>query len=285
MNTNVSFNSWAKFSSWQSVSPPSRPAKWQLSEVEKTIENLPRSKPVAVLGSTIEFRDLLAEMGFEKVFVFERNKGFFDYITPYAKNKDRLSEVMIEGNWIDTLPQYDNFFYAILSDLTSGNIPYASRDKFYKGVSGALIDGGVYVDRVLTNETSYYSLDELVKKYSHMQINNHSVNSFNCEVLFCSTLLNNSNVVDSSKFYDYLLSLGDKRINSFVKACYDITPRDCKWWYGKPWKQEFNRYTRYFDVCSTVAEPAYSEYYGRARLMISEKKHELSGKMIRAKIS
>lgn len=267
-------NSWANYTSWQDVTPPSRPAKWQLKTIRSVIQKYARNKAVAVLGSTIEYRDLLSELGFNNVFVFERNMAFFNYITPFAKTS--LNERVVEGDWLETLPLYKNYFYIILSDLTSGNIPYDLRDSFYRSISEALTVDGLYIDRILTNAAPYYELDYLLKKYSHKKITNHSINTFNCEMLFCSTLLNNKTVVDSSKIYDQLLSLNNDHISSFVYACYNITPRDCMWWYGNSWDRERLRYKQYFTILNTMDEPVNSPYYKHASLIISRKYNRIT---------
>jgi len=263
-------NSWSKYKSWQSVIPPSRPAKWQIEECRSALETIPRNIDIAVLGSTIEFRELLAEMCFENVFIFERNRSFYDYITPFAKT--RLHEHLIEGNWLDTLNKYAGEFGVVFSDLTSGNISYEDRDIFYKGICRSMSPKGVFIDRVLTKPFDFIELHKLIKKYSTLNVNNQTVNSFNCEVLFCSSLLNNENqTVNTTKFYDYLIQLKIPQITNFVLACYEITPRNCVWWYSKDWPDELAQYEKYFDIIKSIDEPESSEYHGRAKLFISNK--------------
>jgi hypothetical protein len=263
-------NTWSNYKSWQSVAPPSRPAKWQIEECRSVLENIPKNTDIAVLGSTIEFRELLARMGFENVFIFERNKSFYDYITPFAKT--RLHEHFIEGNWLNTLNKYAGTFGVIFSDLTSGNISYEDRDIFYKGISRSMLPNGVFIDRVLTKPFDFIELQKLIQKYSTLNINNRTVNSFNCEVLFCSSLLNNEDhTVDTTKFYDYLIQLNIPQITNFVFACYEITPRNCVWWYSKDWFDELDQYEKYFTIIKSIDEPESSEYYRRAKLFISSR--------------
>jgi hypothetical protein len=193
-------NSWSKFRNWQSVVPPSRPADWQIEMCRKSLSRLPKIDKVAVLGSTIEYREMLVSSGYENVYVFDRNKDFYNYITPFVKTK--LNEVFVRGNWIDTIFDFAGEFDVVLSDLTSGNISYAHR----------------------------------------------------------------------RRFYDALLSFGIPRIKEFVFACYDITPRDCVWWYSKPWSEEIGLYERYFVIDKIYDEPSAGEYYGRAKFLISSKR-------------
>lgn len=270
MNMNE-VNSWSKYISWQSVTPPSRPNKWQIDICRDYLMDKPKTNKIAVLGSTIEYRELLAELGFKHVYVFERNKSFFKYITPFSKYE--LHETYIDGNWLNTIKKYNREFSNILSDLTSGNIPYSYRDAFYRNISSSLTTDGVFIDRILTMPIKFIDLNILIDKYSKMEISNRTINSFNCEVLFCSTLLeNDKKIVDSSCFYDYLLALGIPRITDFVKACYEITPRDCIWWYSKSWDIEKANYEKYFNIEESYNEPVDSEYYGRAKLFISKRR-------------
>lgn len=270
MNTD-DINSWSKYKSWQLVTPPSRPANWQLNICRHILLNKPKSSKIAVLGSTIEYRDLLAELGFNRVYIFERNEEFYHYITPFAKNE--LHECLILGNWLDTLKTFVDYFDAILSDLTSGNISYNCRDTFYSGINNSLTTTGMYIDRLLTKSQPFVDLSILLEKYASLPVTNASVNSFNCEVLFCSTLLDNEkHVVDTDRFYDYLLGLNIPRISEFVMACYEITPRDCIWWYNQNWKVEKQQYSKFFDVVDVFDEPDDSEYYGRVKFFISKRR-------------
>jgi hypothetical protein len=170
---------------------------------------------------------------------------------------------------------FEGKFDIILSDLTSGNIPYAERYKFYNGINTSLSAGGIFIDRILTKPISFIDLNYLIDKYSNLEINNKTVNSFNCEMLFCSTLLDNKrSIIKTSLFYDTLCSLNVPRITEFVKACYSITPRDCVWWYSKNWIEELMTYERFFSLKKIYDEPKTSEYYGRAKLIISHKRGE-----------
>lgn len=270
MNTR-DINSWAHFDSWQSVTPPSRPDGWQLDIIRRTIKDIPVSGDIAVLGSTIEFRTLLAGLGYRNVFVFERNQSFYEYISAYMQSD--YSETFVSGNWLDTLFDYPNRFALILSDLTSGNLNYSSRSRFYQGIAQALLPEGIFIDRILTKPCPFIPLEKLLEKYGSLEVSNATVNLFNCEVLFCSTLLDNDqNIVDSNAFYDRLLNLSIPRISEFVQACYEITPRDCLWWYSKPWNSEKKVYETYLKILQAYDEPRASAYHKRCQLLISRRK-------------
>jgi hypothetical protein len=267
-------NSWVKYKTWHLVKPPSRPDIWQLDICRNTLLSLPRLKNVAVLGSTIEYRELLAEMDSINVFVFDRNRSFYDYSIQFIKKC--IKETFVDGNWLETLFEYVGFFDVVLSDLTSGNIPYEHRETFYKGIADSMSKNAIFIDRLLSKRKPFLNIDELIKKYSNLPVSNDTVNNFNCEVLFCSTLLNNKEmIVDSSVIYDYLLDLNIPQITDFVIACYDITPRDCVWWYSQPWDIEWQLYTNFFCILEEYHEPINSDYYGRTKLLISSSKRYL----------
>jgi hypothetical protein len=271
MNTKE-INSWAKFKTWQLVKPPSRPDKWQLEICRETLLNLSKLQNVAVLGSTIEYRDLLAELGGINVFVFDKNKNFYEYITKFTKQS--LKETFVEGDWLETLKNYTGYFNVVLSDLTSGNISYDQRETFYQRIVRSMSEEAVFFDRLLAKPIPFLNLQELIKKYKKLSVSINTVNSFNCEVLFCSSLLDNAEqIVDSTVFYDYLLDLNIPQITNFVNACYDITPQDCVWWYSQPWDMERQLYNKYFYINREYEEPVQSEYFGRAKLLISSKRY------------
>ena len=138
---------WDALVDWRYVLPPSRPAYWQLEITRRFLRTRNRREPVAVLGSTPEFRDLLAEMEFRSVYIFEKNLQFHKRMKQFRCYENR--EQLVRGDWLQTLPDYANTFCAILSDLTSGNLPYNKRDSFYRLISRALRPGAAFIDKVL----------------------------------------------------------------------------------------------------------------------------------------
>lgn len=261
-------NSWSRFTSWQNVTPPSRPSETQIMLCRKHLEGIARSCPVAVLGSTIEYREMLANMGFNSVTIFEKNVDFYNYITPFARCS--LKETLVAGDWLESLFNYHKYFDVVLSDLTSGNIPYQFRDTFYAGISKSLTPNGLFLDRILTKPIPFIPLSDLITKYKFLEVDNRTTNSFNCEVIFCSDLLDNEqHIVDTNIFYDKLFVIDIPRISEFVKACYNITPRNCTWWYSIDWSTESLLYEKYWNIQKTYDEPTSSEYFDRVKLIIS----------------
>ncbi len=261
---------WSSITTWNLVLPPSRPDIWQLEIIQEYLEKKDNITAIAVLGSTVEFRDLLSDIGAKNIYVFEKNKEYYAKTNSYRVYDNE--EKTIWGDWLNTIKRYDRCFDIILSDLTSGNIKYEDRDIFYKSISSALKEDGIFIDRILTNPDGLLDINELINKYNKLPINLKTVNDFNCEAVFCSSLLSEPKILDTTKIYQFLLGLKDPRITKFVESCYDITPRKCIWWYGIDWEEEKKTYNNYLDTLKVYEEPNNSAYHGRCKLFINKKR-------------
>lgn len=227
-------DNWDLMRHWSLVLPPSRPSASQLSKIRTTLQEAPKTGAVAVLGSTPEFRDLFHELGFPNIFVFDRNQRFYDAMSSYRVYRN--AETFVRGDWLDTLPRFANRFDCILSDLTSGNVPYVLREQFYLAIEMALAPSGYFFDKVLTHERPLLLVDDLMKKYALLPMNLLHINYFSSEMLFCSELLGHDAIVDSSRFYATLDRLvTNERVRAFAQHAKDITPPGCRWWYGRSW--------------------------------------------------
>ena len=219
---------------WELVLPPSRPSQQHLEWFRKHLGELRADDPIAILGSTPELRDLLALLGFRNIHVLERNVEFL------AK-MDRLRvrqtpETVLQGDWMQTLPHCSGRFAAVLSDLTSGNIPYEQRNEFYSLVAESLQPGGMFCDKLLSYPIPHERLDELLDKYENAPLNLDTVNRFNCEVFFCSELLTAFGRVDTSLFYDHLRAMSPgPTIRAILDRLPLVTPSGMTWDYGRPW--------------------------------------------------
>jgi hypothetical protein len=254
-------DNWDLMESWYLVLPPSRPSASQLAHIRSQIANVNRDLPVAVLGSTPEFRDLLHESGFARIFVLDRNASFYE-----AMSETRIyrnAETFVNGDWLDTLPTLNKMFAVVLSDLTSGNIPYDDRAQFYEGIDRALLEGGVFFDKVLTHSDRLLSVDALIEKYSALPLNLLHINTFSSEMLFCSELIELSQIVDSTLFYRILDGrIKNERVKTFAKQAKKITPPGCKWWYGRKWVELESDYCPQLTRISEAEDEQSSPYYG-----------------------
>lgn len=251
---------WNLMTNWNYVLPPSRPSDRQLHDIALHCSKVKKDADVAVLGSTMEFRDLLFELGFENIFVFERNNDFYEFTcnNRIFKNKEQL----VFGNWLETLPSYSNKFSLILSDLTSGNISYNKRSEFYYLIETALKQDGIFCDKVLTHSNEFPSHKELLKKYETLSLNWININRFNCELIFLSDLLKIKYEVDTTMFYDLLLKeTTSKRVLKFIERAMMITPKDFVWHYGKNWNELKTSYCTGLNLQSQTDEEKGSPYY------------------------
>jgi hypothetical protein len=252
---------WSLMNNWNLVLPPSRPSVNQLEYLRSIANNINKELSVAILGSTPEFRDLFYELGFKNIFIFDRNKEFYDNTSKYRIYNNK--EIFVHGDWLLTLEEHINQFSLIVSDLTSGNIPYEERKKFYRDIENALTKGGYFYDKVLTHQDNFKSVAILLDKYEKMPLNNLSANYFSCELLFCSELLKESMKVDTSLFYQIIENLSkSKRIHKFIDLSKLITPPGFTWYYGKNWGDLKMEYCPNLKELNEIDDNNESPYYG-----------------------
>ena len=227
-------DAWDRMESWELVLPPSRPSQQHLDWFRKHAGELRADDPIAILGSTPELRDLLALLGFRDVYVLERNAAFLARMNGLRVRPS--TETVLYGDWMQTLPDCSGRFTAVLSDLTSGNIPYDQRREFYYLVAESLQPGGMFCDKLLSYPIPHEPLGELLDKYESAPLNLDTVNRFNCEVFFCSELLTTFGRVDTSRFYDYLRKMGPgPTVDAVLDRLPLVTPSGMTWDYGRPW--------------------------------------------------
>ena len=255
-------------SNWHYVLPPSRPTVAEIERIRSYLSPLDRGISIAILGSTIEFRDLLASMEFSNVTVLEKNSDFYIWTKKWMAFSP--VENVIYGDWREILPSKERCFAVILSDLTMGNIPYEDRNVFYITISKALCPGGVFIDKVLTHDESLISLEQLKVTYDKLPINLHTINRFNCEALFCSELLRDG-VIDTTLFYEKLKTefADSLKLLKIIEKCYLITPEKCLWYYGRSWKEVSECYYRHFSRTVEYPDSIESPYYGRSRQLFN----------------
>lgn len=224
---------WAGMVGWRLVLPPSRPDRKELQRIAAALSDVPRDLSVGVLGSTPEFRDLLAEEGFTSVSVLEKSETFHRIVD--AELIYQCPTDLVLGDWRRTLPALPGNFAVLLSDLTAGNIPYGERIAFYAAVAGALRSGGMFVDKHLVNDVPLLTMEAIGARYREEPFNLRTVNDFSCEAVFCSDLQARLGVVDTTRIYDALeLALTTPRLRKFIVAAQQITPPGRTWFYGAP---------------------------------------------------
>jgi len=230
MNGDGSRMQWDGFSTWHYVLPPNRPTLAYLVAIRSICKEYQRADPVCVLGSTPEIRDIFGEIGFQNVYVLDASEPFYRFTSAIRAFQNQ--EIFVLGDWLSTLPKLKDAFALVVSDLTSGNVPYHDRIPFYRSISASLRSRGLFIDRVLTHSREFLPLDLLDAKYSLLPYNLRSLNDFSSEYLFLSEMLLKHGRVESSLFYEILSDrFTHPRLKVFLRECSKITPENCEWFY------------------------------------------------------
>ena len=264
---------WKNMDQWYTVLPPSRPTLEELNRIELYLDNIERNEPIAILGSTPEFRELIFRLGFEKRFIIDKSKDFYQRMGKLIPNSVQSNEFFLNGEWTNILGEYNEYFKVILSDLTMGNIPYNEREAFYSNLSKSLSKGGLFIDKVLAFDFTIPSLYDLFDKYEKMPINLRTINDFSSEVLFCSELVKKKNIVDSTEFYQIIREGNySEKIKFFADAAHMITPEGFTWGYGVEWKVLEPEYKKFYESQIVyLEEDVNSPYYHRTKQFFNVK--------------
>jgi len=260
---------------WMNVLPPSRPTVVELERIAEKLKTIDKEKAVAILGSTPEFCDLLADFGFERIVAFDKSREYHNKMCRVMTQPDKVR--LIGGDWLSSLENphlrvWDKKFALILSDLTMGNVDYRHRAEFYQLIAGNLEpDGGMFIDKVLCHDRPHLKLADLFAKYEKLPFNLQTLNHFSSEVLFCSELLEKNQKVESTKFYEIIAKEAwdagrNPKIHKFLTNCNLITPKGFTWYYGKPWDELKDEYEKPFSKSEFVQDTdEQSPYYLRGR--------------------
>jgi len=257
---------------WNFVLPPSRPSIIEIQRIREHIHDFPKDVPVGILGSTPEYRDLLHELGFSNIYIFDKNTKFYQQMSTIRAYTN--GEYFVEGDWLNTFLECKNMFQFLLSDLTIGNIEYCQRELFYSHIYNSLLPHGLFFDKVLTHPIRNFTIKNLNDKYKLLPVNLETINHFSCEYLFCSQLLELKNIVDTSLFYDELEQefKNDLKLNKLsLLAEKFITPRNCTWYYGESWVNVEKTYCKMFNSRLIYSDIKSSPYYKRLTHFINKK--------------
>lgn len=234
-------DAWDEVVDWHLVLPPLRPSAEQLDRIRARVQGLDRSLPVGVLGSTPEFRDMLAEERFARVYVFERSAA--SYARMSRLRLRRSPEQLVEGDWLDGLATVRGELGLLLSDLTSGCVPYERHAELYACITTALRPAGLFIDKVLALEPPLVALDALVARYATRPLNVLYVNQFVVEAFFCSELLERLRLLDASRLRAALHAHArDSRWRAYVALSRGCLPSGAVWYYGRPWSELSRHY-------------------------------------------
>ena len=264
---------WSAHRSWFLVRPPSRPATWQLHVIRSWLAALRLEGEVAILGSTPEFQDLISEFEGLRPVLIDRCAEFSGHVRHQRRRRDRhgASPELIVGDWTEVLEQCQSRFVAVLSDLTSGNIPYVERNRHYAAVAASLRTGGLFADRVLTRESPLRSRRAVYEKFEGRSIGIESLNELNCELLFTSDLHSGDELRIEPMLAAARREWTTESGQAFLDGLELITPSGGTWWYGRPWEDLASTHGAELLLGTEYPEPCGSPYFGHARLVMKRR--------------
>jgi hypothetical protein len=265
----MSNEAWRSHVSWYLVTPPSRPASWQMAAARSWLSSLSRDAHIGLLGSTPEYQDLVFEFEEMTLTVIDRSETFHRHVACQRRRPAASSprHNVVIADWTEGLKGHAGQFDAILSDLTSGNVPYESRDSWYRAIHDALKPGGFFIDRVLTLQGELHDRQELYRLFDRAPIGIRTINELNCRLLFSSTLLDGSEIVDiDSMMRQIRLEWTSPVAAEYLSALPFITPSNGRWWYGRAWQELEPGYALGLQPVDDIPEPEGSPYHSHCRL-------------------
>ncbi len=167
---------WSKIAnSWETYfTPPSRPSKVEVEKYKDWLKDIFKGKKGLkglVLGATPELRDILNELNF-KTHAIDINMEMILALEGLVKHKN-LDEVLVKSNWLDN-PLADKYFDVILGDAVLPNIPWESREAFYKEIIRMLKPQGYFINRAffVPEQKQYETIEELVAVFAKKKSSN-----------------------------------------------------------------------------------------------------------------
>jgi hypothetical protein len=262
---------WSNHIDWFYMLPPGRPSPNQISKLSELISaNNP--KHIAILGSTLEFRDLCASYGIPNVHIIDRSQQFHNSLKEYIGH-DVSNEELILCDWISYFSKMNSKYDFILSDLTSGNIPYEQHDAFYKYISCSLKPNGLFFDKLLRPKI-YYNLDYLDSLFRPLAINISTLCRFCNMYFFCSELVESAKVVEVNEIREFLKErYFSKNLKLFrlVELSERILPKNGRWYYGEKNDLLDTIFYRWFSPVELISRLDSDEFEGQVELRICRK--------------
>lgn len=264
-------NIWDNWNKWAFVSPPSRPSRAQIRAADAIIKGVKKDKPVCVLGSTIEYRSLLARSGFTEVYVIDQSEYFKEWSNQFLPAEVVGREKYIHSDWVSALSEFKGVFSAIFSDLTIGNAPFDHQVPLLEEIAKALGPDGIFLDKLLHLSGHLHSIGGIDDRFKCCPISIDSANDFNCRAVFTSSLLEEFGCVDTSRIYSELRrQISNINTRSILELTVtSITPEGCIWYYGPETKKMWSEYRQIYSIQRTIPEPRTSPYFSNCDFLCS----------------
>ena len=155
---------------------------------------------------------------------------------------------LVLGRWQDHLGSMRNHFDIVLSDLTSGNLTYEERPRFLKDIREALVEGGLFVDKVLTMEATPLTRRHMELTYQKRAMNLLTVNDFTNDIFFRSWLVAGLEQIHRDDILASAVSEWgtNPRLSNLLNQAAEMIPERAVWSYGRPWNQLREEYSANF---------------------------------------
>jgi hypothetical protein len=230
-----------------------------VARLSRLIRGLSKSSRIAVLGTTVEYLDLVYQLGFRNVVCIDKSPAFRKAVTSLRWSPEY--ESLVVGDWLEVLPRHLREFDLILSDLTLGNIDYGQQREFAQRMAESLTYDGRVIDRILTYRSPSPSYQSLFAYFVKRPTNLVEANTFNARWLFCGERVRECELVDTSATYDWTAeAFSHPAIHQLLKQCTELSPRDVVWHYGRAWGRVSQEYFRGLRQVSEFPEPRSSVY-------------------------
>ncbi len=176
---------------WHKMKPPSRPADSELEIYKEFFDQVKKDRCYArnpkalILGSTVEFRRLAYEKGFETT-VVDYSEEYYNEISKQEllnENDIKNAENYVKCDWCKMAEKLSSSkFDIIIGDLAIGNIPPEKIPTFFQNVKLLLADRGYFLGKSIYKYSDYSinanQISELLKEMSERSdINSENIYS------------------------------------------------------------------------------------------------------------
>lgn len=221
---------WEALSGWEAVLPPNRPDRIDLAIVD-AVSAVSRRASACILGSTPEYRAVLRKH-FTSVRIVDRSPSFKSVSDAIVGSDER--ETVVVEDWLTALHSHQSKFDIVVSHFTHGNVPFADRNDFFRGIAASLADGGVFVDTIF-HPYPLVGPDEIRSRFVGRPANLQTVNDFNATAIFRSAVIQELGCIDTTVIYAWLRKVfaDVPELLQLVETCETrVTPSGLIWDYS-----------------------------------------------------
>jgi hypothetical protein len=242
-------DNWKHFSSWDTVLPPNRPGRVETDLLRTCLLNL--SKDIAlVMGATPEYRNLLKLFGFKSIVVIEKNIPFLNSLSHISIDSE--VETIVEGDWLDVLPDFKGKCSIVISDTTLGNVPFENQDSLQALMCEALKPEGILFDRILHYREGLCNWDSINETFRFLPLNLETANLFHIMAIFRSPVIAEIGKVNARSAYDSAVKQNPqlRYITELTKLW--VTPEVCEWYYDGQFRHPFKVYDHFLSSLQEI---------------------------------